>query len=297
MELRNIMTFLKIAETGSFTRAAAQLGYNQSTVTVQIQQLEQELGVMLFDRVGRHISLTEKGYEFLGYANEIARAAMKAKSIAQRDKAASGLIRVGAAEELLTSTFSQMLKLYYTRFPGVEIELQIKRPAEQLAALRAGELDMALILAPPSEGDEFIRAWERRDRAVFVTKSASPPHAEMPLSLEALCAQRLVLPCRGAGFRELFEQIAVEAGIKLAPAASINQLSMVKQLLTVDNVVALLPEYAVRDELADGSLQLLAVDCPEMKLRAQMLYHRNKWVSPPMQELIDLMSRYRGLYL
>ncbi|MBR6709768.1 MAG: LysR family transcriptional regulator, partial [Clostridia bacterium] len=66
MELRNVMTFLKVAETGSFTRAAAQLEYNQSTVTVQIQQLEQELGVTLFDRIGRHISLTEKGYEFLG---------------------------------------------------------------------------------------------------------------------------------------------------------------------------------------------------------------------------------------
>lgn len=297
MELRNIMTFLKIAETGSFTRAASQLGYNQSTVTVQIQQLEQELGVLLFDRVGRHINLTEKGYEFLGYANEIARAAMKAKSIAQKDKEATGRIRAGTVEELLTPTFTQMLKLYYTRFPGVEIELITDRPHNLLTALKAGELDVAFILDHVPEGDEFVRAWERRDRAVFVTQPANLPVSGTPLSLEALCAQRLVLPCRGTGFRDLLEQAVAEVGLKLTPAVSINNLTTVKQLLAVGNVVALLPEFAVRDELAEGTLQVLSVDCPELRLRSQMLYHRNKWVSPPMQELIDLMSRYRGLCL
>ncbi len=297
MELRNIMTFLKIAETGSFTRAAAQLGYNQSTVTVQIQQLEQELDVLLFDRVGRHINLTEKGYEFLGYANEIARAAAKAKSIAQKDREAVGRIRAGIVEEMLTPTFTQMLKLYYTRFPGVEIDLRTGYATDLLEDLKAGELDVAFIVDHVIEGDEFVRAWERRDRAVFVTRPANLPVSGTPLSLEGLCAQHLVLPTRGTGFRDLLEQVAAEAGLRLAPAVSIDNLATVKQLLDVGNVVALLPEFAVHDELADGTLQILAVDCPELRLRSQMLYHRNKYVSPAMQELIDLMSRYRGLCL
>lgn len=297
MELRNIMTFLKIAETGSFTRAATQLGYNQSTVTVQIQQLEQELNVLLFDRVGRHINLTEKGYEFLGYANEIARAAAKAKSIAQKDKEAVGRIRAGAVEEMLTPTFTQMLKLYYTRFPGVEIDLRTGYANDLLDDLKRGDLDVAIILGHVTEGDEFVRAWERRDRAVFVTRPANLPVSGTPISLEGLCAQHLVLPTRGTGFRDLLEQVVAEAGLKLSPAVSINNLTTVKQLLDVGNVVALLPEFAVHDELADGTLQILAVDCPELRLRSQMLYHRNKYVSSAMQELIDLMSRYRGLCL
>lgn len=297
MELRNIMTFLKIAETGSFTRAASQLGYNQSTVTVQIQQLEQELDVKLFDRVGRHINLTEKGYEFLGYANEIARAAQKAKGIAQKDKTASGVIRVGVAEEFLTSTFNQMLRLYHTRFPGVEIEIHIRRPDVQLAALRAGELDMALILDRAVEGEDYVLAWERRDRAIFVTQPAESPASSTPLSLEALCAQPLILPCRGSGFRDLFERMIDEAGCQTVPAISSNHLDTVKYLLEGGEMIALLPEYAVRDELRDGRLEALAVNCPEMTLRSQMLYHRSKWVTPSMQELIDLMACYRGLNL
>lgn len=252
---------------------------------------------MLFNRMGRHINLTEKGYEFLGYANEIVRATQKAKSIAQKDKTATGLIRVGVAEEMLTTIFTQMLKLYYTRFPGVEIEMRIAPTEAQLAALRAGELDMALIFDHAKDAEEYVLAWARWDRAVFVTQSANLPVAATPLSLEALCAKRLVLPCRGSGFRDLFEQIVAEAGVKLSPAVSMNHLMSVKQLLADGDMVALLPEYAVRDELQDGSLQAIAVDCPDMKLRSQMLYHRNKWVTPPMQELIDLMSRYRGLCL
>ena len=71
MEIRNLMTFLRVAELQNFTKAAEQLGYSQSTVTVQIQQLEQELNVKLFERVGKKISVTEKGWEVFEYAKEI----------------------------------------------------------------------------------------------------------------------------------------------------------------------------------------------------------------------------------
>ncbi|MFR1801691.1 MAG: LysR family transcriptional regulator, partial [Faecalispora jeddahensis] len=68
MELRNVATFLRVAECESFTKAAEQLGYVQSTVTIQIQQLEAEICVPLFDRLGKHVSLTSSGQEFMVYA-------------------------------------------------------------------------------------------------------------------------------------------------------------------------------------------------------------------------------------
>ena len=74
MEFRNINTFLKVAGTQNFSRAAQQLGYSQSAVTIQIRQLEEELQVQLFERIGKRVYLTEKGQEFVAYANEIMRA-------------------------------------------------------------------------------------------------------------------------------------------------------------------------------------------------------------------------------
>ncbi len=77
MELRNLITFLKIIETGSFSKAAEQLLYSQSTVTIQIQQLEEELNILLFDRIGKKVFVTEKGREVAEYARQMVRLSEK----------------------------------------------------------------------------------------------------------------------------------------------------------------------------------------------------------------------------
>ena len=71
MELRNLITFIHVAEVGSFTKTAEQLGYSQSTVSFQIKQLEDELGCMLFERINHTITLTERGHELVAYAHQV----------------------------------------------------------------------------------------------------------------------------------------------------------------------------------------------------------------------------------
>lgn len=99
MELREIETFLAIVEYGTFSRAAERLGYSQSAVTVQMRQLEQELGVRLFDRVPRGAVLTEQGRAFAFHANEIAGAVHSARrAVAAPTEGAhelTGVIRLG----------------------------------------------------------------------------------------------------------------------------------------------------------------------------------------------------------
>lgn len=82
MEIRNINTFLKTAATQNISKAARALGYSQSAVTVQIRQLEKELGIQLFERIGKKISLTERGVELTAYANEIMRVTNQALTFA-----------------------------------------------------------------------------------------------------------------------------------------------------------------------------------------------------------------------
>ena len=71
MELRNLITFIYVAELGSFTKAAEQLGYSQSTISFQIKQLEDELGCLLFERINHTITLTEQGHELVSYAHQV----------------------------------------------------------------------------------------------------------------------------------------------------------------------------------------------------------------------------------
>ena len=80
MEIRNIRTFLRVAELQSFTKAAEQMGYSQAAVTVQIKQLEEELGTQLFDRIGKHIKLTEHGMQFMDHGMKVMKAAEDAST-------------------------------------------------------------------------------------------------------------------------------------------------------------------------------------------------------------------------
>ena len=121
MEVRNLVTFLKVTELKSFSRAAEALDYSQSAVTVQIQQLERELGVQLFDRIGKTVSITQYGKDFVSYARDVVSAIARASAFASADSELSGTVRVGTLNSLLTASFSDIVPLYHERFPHVQI--------------------------------------------------------------------------------------------------------------------------------------------------------------------------------
>ena len=126
MEVRNLVTFLKVTELKSFSRAAEALDYSQSAVTVQIQQLERELGVQLFDRIGKTVSITQYGKDFVSYARDVVSAIARASAFASSDSELSGTVRVGTLNSLLTASFSNIVPLYHERFPHVQISLQYR---------------------------------------------------------------------------------------------------------------------------------------------------------------------------
>ena len=103
MEIRNIITFVRIAELQNFSKAARQLGYSQSAVTMQIKQLEEELNAQLFDRIGKHIRLTQAGQRLLPHALEILDGVRRAQGITREPEEVSGRLRIGTAECPTTS--------------------------------------------------------------------------------------------------------------------------------------------------------------------------------------------------
>ena len=100
MDLRCLNTFIQVAELGSFTKAAERLGYSQPTVSFQIRQLEEELDVRLFDRIGHTVCLTEEGHEILAYAQKICRLAGEMSSDTLRDRLKQSVIRIAMADSL-----------------------------------------------------------------------------------------------------------------------------------------------------------------------------------------------------
>ena len=121
MELRNLITFLKIIETGSFSKAAEQLLYSQSTVTIQIQQLEEELNILLFDRIGKKVFVTEKGREVAEYARQMVRLSEKISLVGADTEELQGALTIVSYDSLSYGVLPNILFEYHKRHPKVSI--------------------------------------------------------------------------------------------------------------------------------------------------------------------------------
>ena len=174
MELRNINTFLHIAELHSFSRTARQLGYSQSAVSSQIAQLEAELGAPLFDRVGKTVRLTDAGQTFLGYARTLLATAQQAQAALQPARQISGSLRIALADSVCSTFLPGLLKRYHALCPQVELVLCTATADGMLQMLGTNQIDLAYTLDQPLLQPNLVLAADVPEPVCFIAPSAHP---------------------------------------------------------------------------------------------------------------------------
>mgnify|MGYP000393937090 FL=1 len=130
MELRQLQTFVQAAKLQSFSRAASQLGYSQSAVTVQIRMLEKELGTRLFDRMGKQVELTAQGRKFLEHANTILYEVDRTRLSMHEDEELKNPLHIGTIESLCTAKFPSIVSRFRERYPQVKFQITVGTPEE-----------------------------------------------------------------------------------------------------------------------------------------------------------------------
>ena len=138
MEIRQLMTFIRVVQFQSFTKAAQSLGYSQSAVTIQIKNLEHELGTHLLDRIGRQVSLTPQGERFLDYAYNIVNEMNRARMELNENKELTGSLRIGTVESLCFSKLPPVLAEMHGRYPDVALQIKATSPEDALEMIMAG---------------------------------------------------------------------------------------------------------------------------------------------------------------
>ena len=290
MNLKNILTFLRAAELGSFTKAAQELGYTQSTVTIQIKQLENELGILLFDRIGRKISLTPTGEEFISYANEIMRITLHAKAIGVKPETLRGTLRLGIIESLFIWRFSDLVPQFHRALPLISIEARSATSAELYHMLRQNDVDIAYILDKKISKKDCIKSCIKSEKIVFITSPDYPIAVQEDISLSEIVKHPLILAERIAIYRRELDEAAARQGIEFMPLLEINNLEVILKLLKKGMGISFLPEYVVRESVYKGELVILnVIDC-EASLWSQIIYHKNKWVTPQMNLVMQLIQ-------
>ncbi|HBM47767.1 MAG TPA: hypothetical protein DD387_08155 [Lachnoclostridium sp.] len=326
MEIRNLITFTKVAETQSLSKAAAALGYAQSTVTMQMQQLEQELGTQLYERVGRQIRITQTGQEFLTYAAAIIRMSEEALMVGKQDNSTvTGSLRLGILSPLAGPDISSLLAQYLQKYPQVKLRVEtIQDPELLLSHLRHNEVDLALSLGSRYTGEDLIHATEDQPAPLHLYVGKGHPLAgQQSVTPEELSLYPFIrtgyfeagletLPC--AASRQI--QIS-DPGLALSVAADHCTDRLFRtgkadgmhgtpdaNTCTTDatgtssnvsghahtNAMVLAPELIVRQHQAAEQLVPLDYEVSASACWLQVLYHRNKWLTGAMKAWLSSLE-------
>ena len=289
MELRNINTFLHIAELRSFSRTARLLGYSQSAVSSQIAQLEAELGTPLFDRVGKTVRLTGAGEIFLGYARTLLATAEQAHAALQPAQQISGVLRIALADSVCSAFLPDLLQQYHARCPQVELVLCTATADGMLQMLGTNQVDMAYTLDQPILQPTVMLAADVPEPVCFVAPAGHPLAARQSVPLEELVQQEFLLTERGMSYRDALDQCFAAHGLDLHPYLELGSAALLGSMVERGMGLSFLPEYIVRPALAAGRLARLNVPDCTLTMHRQLLYHRDKWLTPQMKMFIDLV--------
>ena len=294
MEFRNITTFLKVAELKNFSKAAEKLGYCQSTVTIQIQQLEKELNTQLFERVGKNIILTEKGKEFIFYANEILRAANKAISSIKNEQTSSddliGTLHIGSIESVSTALLPDILLAFSHICPKVETIVHMTGRDVLINEVRGNHIDLFFTLEKKRSIPGLNRILLQKFEIVFIAPAQFPLPHDSKIALKELVAMPFILTERGESYRYDLDQFLSEQNLEMHPILEIGNPETIVHLVEKGMGCSFLPLFSCKDALERGTVVQLDTDMPAMYMYSQLFYHKNKWVTPQMETFISIVQ-------
>lgn len=289
MDIRQLTTFVTIAKLQSFSLAAQDLDYAQSTITTQIQLLEKELGVKLFERLGHRITLTSKGSRLLPFAEQILKLTTEAKDAMEDSGLPRGTLTVGAVESLCVMRLPKLLKAYRLRYPEVEIALKLGNYADFFRSMRENTMDIAFILEKKMSEEGFVTELRLPETMVML---AAPDHflAEKDgVYPEDLSDQSFILTEPGCSYRDQFQSMLHQNSIKPRSIMETGNVQAIKQLVMSGLGITVLPLIAVSEECNAGRLVRLNWKGPAFEIFTHVVYHKDKWVSGPLKAFIEMI--------
>jgi len=290
MQIQSFKVFSDLAETASFSRAAEINGITQSAVSQQMRTIEQRYHVKLIERGRKNFSLTPEGRAFLEASREILGTLEGLGSRIQKlQNVVAGELRIATVFSIGLHELPPCLKVFRRRFPEVDVRVEYQRSSEIYTGLLEGRADIGLVAYPSARrGLKVIPFWS--DRLVLICPPGHPLTARRRLPFSALEGQKFVafepdLPTR----REIDRKLRA-AGVRVKLALEFDNIETVKRAVEVENAVSIVPETAVRHEVASGSLVAIEFDAKDMLRPLGALVRRSARVSPALREFLLLLE-------
>lgn len=292
MELRNLITFIHVAELGSFTKAAEQLDYSQSTVSFQIKQLEDELGCLLFERINHTITLTERGRELVSYAHQVRALTDDFKESLMRDEDIRGHVHIvtpdSVCEEMIYSYYID----FHNQYPNVSIRFTTADTSVMFDMLDHNEADAIITLDSHSYRKDYVIAKEQPLSMHFVTNAKSKYAGKQGLKMQDIASEPFILTEYGQGYRRVFDKELAKKSIDITPVLEIGRTDIITHVLEGSDMISYLPDFVTEEQVRAGKLCYLDVCDMNLEIWKQLIYHKNKWMSKTLRTFIDYVKSH-----
>lgn len=294
MNTKSLVTFKTILEVGSFQKAADKLGYTQSTVTFQIKQLEKELSLKLFEKIGRRMELTQTGKDIMPYVDMILQGTEQINNYGKSLSEITGSLKLAIPDSILIYNMQPFIQAFSHEAPNVQLVINSMQSGEINQAVKDGAADIGINCEKDSYPDAIVHKKLGKYKAILV---ASPftdsslldfitPHQRKPFSL--ICNEP-------DGYYQLeMDKYLAQRDIVLNPYMKVQSIEAVKRCVMNNLGIAVVPTYSIGEELKNGSLLPIKTEIDEKKYDSVYVYHKNKWISPQMELALNLMKIHLG---
>ena len=286
MELRQLKYFITSADTLNFTEAARQCFITQSTLSQQIKQLETELGVQLFERIGKRVFLTETGRDFLPYARQtVADADYGVQRIKDIEDLKTGRLCIGTTFGL-SALITDAIARFSEQYPEVHLEVMFLKQDELIEAVRERKVDFALTFEMMEKDDLLTEQPVKTYHLCAIVSDQNPLAQQATVSLRQLADYNICTPARGMNARRMFDSLTNKKGIELQPKLEINEIHTLLHLVRTGRWVAILVDSIIHSE--DG---LCAVPLREdaLPMPVVLLYPKDMYIRKAMQKFMELI--------
>jgi len=295
MDTQNLRAFVAVADGSSFSAAAEKLHVTQPAISKRIHMLEQQLDTLLFDRIGRQVSLTEAGRTLLPHAQAIlSRMDSARQALADLDGETKGRLTLITSHHIGLHRLPHVLREFSERHPLVELDIRFMDSEEAYAEVLKGHCDLGIITEVHEQNETICARTLWKDNLHFVAAPQHPLSLRGRVSLADVAQYPALLPERRFYTTQLVEDLFARNGLRIKINLSTNYLETIKALISAGYAWGVLPGSMLEDK----SLAVLIVEAPSAEGRVELsrnldcIYHRQRQMSRASRAFFDLLCQH-----
>jgi DNA-binding transcriptional LysR family regulator len=289
MDLRNLRYALEVAKLHNITKAAEKLHLTQPTLSKIIKSIEDELGVVLFDRSGKYVKLTDEGIAAMKQIEQIIEASdILHRMLDDYTDLKAGTIRIGLPPVISSVFVPQVVAPFRKLYPNITFELVEEGSKNVELMVLEGSVDVGAVLLPVKENSFGIKSFIRQNLALVIHKS-HPLAVKEELSLTELRDEPFILFAKGFAVRQHIIDACHNAGFEANIAYESAQWDLLVELVSANLGIAFLPE-PLTHKVTDPSVRILPLTNPSIPWNVVLIWNKERYITKCTREFIRFLK-------